>query len=140
VPVASDADQEGDPLGGTETILLAEDEATVRTVATAALERRGYRVLAAPDGDAAMAISMAFPGRIDLLVTDLVMPGMNGHMLAERLRALRPGLPVLYVSGYTDDEVVRKGISAESLTLLAKPFTSLELSRRVRSMIDHATS
>jgi len=134
----SDADQESGSLAGTETILLAEDEDAVRTVATAALERRGYRVLAAANGDAALAISLAFPGRIDLLVTDVVMPGMNGRALADRLVMLRPGLPVLYVSGYTDDEVLRKGISADERTLLAKPFTSLELSRRVRTMIDGA--
>jgi two-component system cell cycle sensor histidine kinase/response regulator CckA len=123
-------------LHGQETILVTEDEDTVRTVAVAALERRGYRVLAAADGDAALAISRAFPGRIDLLVTDVVMPGMNGRELADRLTKVRPGMPVLYVSGYTEDTDVILGLSGESRSLLPKPFTSLELARRVRSAID----
>lgn len=136
----SEGDTEAGSLAGTETILLAEDEDAVRTVATAALERRGYRVLAAADGDAAMAISLAFPGRIALLVTDVVMPGMNGRALADHLVTQRPGLPVLFVSGYTDDDVLRKGITTDERTLLAKPFTSLELARRVRASIDGVTN
>jgi hypothetical protein len=123
---------------GTETILLAEDEEAVRTVTTAALERRGYRVLAAPDGETALAISRAFPGAIDLLVTDVVMPGMSGRALAERLEQSRPGLAVLFVSGYTDDEVLLQGVSTDMRTLLSKPFTSIEIARRVRSSIDQA--
>jgi PAS domain S-box-containing protein len=126
------------PLNGTETILLAEDEDAVRAVTMAALERRGYRVLAAPDGETALAISNAFPGAIDLLVTDVVMPGMNGRELAERLERSRPGLPVLFVSGYTDDAVLLKGIATDGRTLLPKPFTSLEVAQRVRAAIDQA--
>jgi CheY-like chemotaxis protein len=110
----------------------------VRTVTTAALERRGYRVLAAPDGETALAISRAFPGAIDLLVTDVVMPGMSGRALAERLEQSRPGLAVLFVSGYTDDEVLLQGVSTDMRTLLSKPFTSIEIARRVRSSIDQA--
>ncbi len=125
-------------LNGTETILLAEDEDAVRTVTTAALERRGYRVLAAPDGETALAISNAFPGPIDLLITDVVMPGMNGRELAEKLERSRPGLPVLFVSGYTDDAVLLQGVSTDSRTLLPKPFTSFEVAQRVRTSIDHA--
>lgn len=121
---------------GSETILLAEDEVSVRTVATAALERRGYRVLAAPDGETALAISRAFSGTIDLLVTDVVMPGMNGRALAEQLERTRTGLRVLFVSGYTDDAVLLQGISTDTRTLLAKPFTATELAQRVRSALD----
>lgn len=123
-------------LNGSETVLLVEDEDTVRTVATAALERRGYRVLAAAGGEAALAIARAFNGPIALLVTDVVMPGLNGRQLADRITQLRPGLPVLYVSGYTEDAVLLKGLGSDDRTLLPKPFTSLELARRVRAAID----
>jgi CheY-like chemotaxis protein len=125
-------------LAGSETVLLTEDEDAVRAVAVAALERRGYRVLAATDGEAAMAISRAFPGRIDLLVTDVVMPGVGGRQLADALTRERPGLPVLYVSGYTDDRALMVEVVNGERTLLSKPFTSLELARRVRQTIDGA--
>lgn len=125
-------------LSGSETVLLTEDEDAVRAVAVAALERRGYRVLAANDGEAAIAISRAFPGRIDLLVTDVIMPGVGGRQLADALTRERPGLPVLYVSGYTDDRVLMDELASGERTLLSKPFTSLELARRVRQTIDGA--
>ena len=128
-------DEDPEVLAGQETVLLAEDEDSVRLVATAALERRGYRVLAAADGESAIAISRAYPGRIDLLVTDVVMPGMNGRELAEQLELMRPGLAVLFVSGYTDDAVLLKGVSLDERTFLQKPFTSLELARRVRAVL-----
>ena len=125
-------------LTGQETVLLTEDEDSVRAVATAALERRGYRVLAAADGDSAIAISRAFPGRIDLLVTDVVMPGMNGRELAEQLEIMRRGIRVLFVSGYTDDAVLLKGVSLDERTFLQKPFTSLQLAKRVRVVLDQS--
>ncbi|MDQ8173505.1 MAG: ATP-binding protein [Gemmatimonadota bacterium] len=143
LPLLSDAptrvvaeEEEQGTLTGEETILLVEDEDSVRVVATGALERRGYRVLAAADGEAAIAISRAFPGRIDMLVSDVVMPGLNGRELAEQLEIMRPGLRVLFVSGYTDDAVLRTGISMDERTFLQKPFTSLDLARRVRAVLD----
>ena len=138
-PVAVTAEPP-EQLSGRETVLLTEDEDTVRTVAVSALERRGYRVLTAADGEAALAISRAYPGRIDLLVTDVIMPGMNGRELADSLTQSRPDLPVLYVSGYTEDADLRLGLSGDSRSLLAKPFTSLELARRVRAALDGARS
>jgi len=125
-------------LTGQETVLLTEDEDSVRVVATTALERRGYRVLAAADGESAIAISRAFPGRIDLLISDVVMPGMNGRQLAEQLEMIRPGMRVLFVSGYTDDAVLLNGESLVERTFLQKPFTSLELARRVRAVLDQS--
>ena len=121
---------------GDTTVLLTEDEDSVRVVATAALERRGYRVLSAADGESALALSRAFPGRIDLLVTDVVMPGMHGRELAEQLEQLRPGLRVLFVSGYNDDAILQQGISLDERTFLQKPFTSLELVKRVGVMLE----
>jgi PAS domain S-box-containing protein len=131
-------DEDPELLAGQETVLLTEDEDSVRMVATAALERRGYRVLAAADGESAIAISRAYPGRIDLLVTDVVMPGMNGRQLAEQLERARPGIHVLFVSGYTDDAVLLKGVSLDERTFLQKPFTSLALARRVRAVLDQS--
>jgi PAS domain S-box-containing protein len=132
------AEEPPEVLSGSETVLLTEDEDVVRAVAMAALERRGYRVLAASDGEAALAISRAFPGRIDLLVTDVVMPGMSGRELADRLTHMRPGIPVLYVSGYTENAEAVLGLSDAMRSLLPKPFTSLQLARRVRAVLDGA--
>ncbi len=131
-------EEEPGTLTGAETVLLTEDEESVRVVATAILERRGYRVLAAADGDSAIAISRAFPGRIDVLVTDVVMPGINGRELAEQLEQMRPDMRVLFVSGYTDDAVLLKGVSLDERTFLQKPFTSLELAKRVRVVLDQS--
>lgn len=132
VPIEETTEQ----LHGSETVLLTEDDDGVRNVAVSALERRGYRVLAAADAQAAIAISQAFPGRIDALVTDVIMPGMNGRDLATMLTRSRPGLPVLFVSGYSDDGLLMQGVTNSDHSLLSKPFTSLELARRVRATID----
>ncbi len=124
---------------GTETILLAEDEESVRAVAAAALERHGYRVLVAPDGEAALSLAQSFPHTIDLLLTDAIMPRMNGRELAEHLRALRPTIRVLFASGYTDDVSLLQGIRTDELSFLQKPFTAVDLVRRVRSVLDEPT-
>lgn len=126
-------------LAGTETVLLVEDEDTVRSVAAAALERRGYRVLVADHGEAAIAIAREYPGIIHLLVSDVVMPGLHGREVADRIVRLRPGIPVLFISGYTDDALLERGVlEGDDRSLLAKPFTSLELARRVRLAIDES--
>ncbi len=121
---------------GNETILLAEDEASVRAVATAALERHGYQVLAAPDGPTALKIAAAFEGTIHLLLTDVVMPGMHGRALADALLSQRPSTRVLFASGYTDDTVLLRGIRVDELSFIQKPFTPDQLSRRVREVLD----
>jgi CheY-like chemotaxis protein len=121
---------------GTETILVVEDAAGVRVIVHQALERMGYRVLEAPDGATAIAIVSRHAGVIDLLVSDVVMPGMNGRELAEQLVGLRPDLRVLFVSGYTDDAVMRAGLLEGKVHFLQKPFTPEKLLNAVRSVLD----
>ena len=124
-------------LSGTETILLTEDEDSVRAVTTAALERRGYRVLGAADGEAALQIARSYPDPIHLLLTDVVMPRMNGRELAEAFERQRPETRVLFASGYTDDASLLQGIRTDELSFLQKPFTSTQLLQRVRVALDH---
>ncbi len=124
------------PVAGHETVLLAEDEASVRAVATAALERQGYRVLAAPDGASALKLAAEFDGTIHLLLTDVIMPGMHGRALADALLIARPGTRVLFASGYTDDTVLLRGIRVDELSFIQKPFTPDQLTRRVREVLD----
>jgi two-component system cell cycle sensor histidine kinase/response regulator CckA len=123
-------------LHGTETILIAEDAAPVRSVAREVLRRHGYRVLAAADGPSALELAAAHPGPIDLLITDVIMPEMSGRHLADRLKDLRTTLRVLFVSGYTDDAIVRHGILEPGIAFLQKPFTPESLARKVREVLD----
>jgi len=126
--------------GGGETVLLVEDEHTVRAIARSALTRRGYRVLTAADAAEALAIARAYPGPIHLLLTDVVMPGMGGRELAEQMVAERLGVRVLFMSGYTEDEVLHRGVSAEAMAFLPKPFTPETLASRVRAVLDAPAS
>jgi signal transduction histidine kinase/ActR/RegA family two-component response regulator/HAMP domain-containing protein len=123
-------------IAGTETVLVVEDESVVRSLAVRALVDQGYRVLQAPDGQEALITSRAYEGEVHLLVTDVVMPGMNGKELADRLATERPGLRVLYVSGYTDHAVVRHGVLEEGIAFLSKPFDLRDLVRTVREVLD----
>jgi two-component system, cell cycle sensor histidine kinase and response regulator CckA len=121
---------------GVETVLLVEDAAPVRAVARQVLERQGYTVLEAPNGEAALRIAEEHPGPVQLLVTDVVMPGLSGRQLADRLARLRPELKVLFTSGYTDDSIVRHGILEAEIAYLQKPFTPDALARKVREVLD----
>jgi PAS domain S-box-containing protein len=118
-----------------ETVLLVEDESSVRDITRAVLMRHGYRVLVAENGQAALAVADAHPGRIDLLVTDVVMPGLGGRALAEQLQVRRPEVRTLYVSGYTEDAVVRRGVLESNVAFLAKPFSPDALARSVRDVL-----
>jgi signal transduction histidine kinase/CheY-like chemotaxis protein len=123
-------------LRGTETVLLVEDTAAVRAVTKQVLERQGYTVLEAPNGEAALRLVQQHHGRIDLLLTDVVMPGLSGRQLAEQLARARPDMKVLYASGYTDDSVVRHGILEARNAYLQKPFEPESLARKVRDVLD----
>jgi two-component system, cell cycle sensor histidine kinase and response regulator CckA len=110
---------------GAETVLLVEDESSLRAVARRALERRGYTVLEAADGQSALAI-------------DVVMPGMNGAVLATRFAETHPGVPFLFMSGYTDEAIVRHGVLNPGVAFLQKPFSPDALVRKVREVLDEA--
>ncbi len=125
---------------GTETVVLAEDDEGARALARLALQSHGYTVLEAHNGAEAEAAFQQHTGPIHLLVTDVVMPKMSGRELAERLRPLRPNLRVLYLSGYTDDAIIRHGVLEKGMAFLRKPFTPLALARAVRKVLDQERS
>ena len=134
----AEADEEGAArsLHGTETVLVAEDEDGVRELLRKVLVEYGYTVLAARHGSDALMMAGERRDGIDLLLTDIVMPEMSGRELAETLLDRRPELKVLYISGYTDDEVLQRGVRGREVALIRKPFAAEELVRRVRATLD----
>jgi CheY-like chemotaxis protein len=120
---------------GAETILVVEDEAPVRLAVRRMLERLGYRVREAANGAEALGLLESSSERIDLVLTDVVMPELHGRDLAEYVRAQDPGRRVLYMSGYTDDEIVRADLAHAGTKLLQKPFSAEELSNAVREAL-----
>ena len=123
-------------VGGSETVLVVEDVAAVRAVTRQMLERQGYCVLEAANGATALSLARQHQSAIHLLVTDVVMPEVSGRELADQLVQLRPDMRVLFMSGYTDDAVVRHGILQEGIAYLQKPFTPDTLARKVRAVLD----
>jgi CheY-like chemotaxis protein len=121
---------------GTETILVVEDEQDVRDLAVQVLRSCGYRVLAAPSGPEALQLSQGFADPIHLLLTDVVMPQMNGQELATRLQEQRPAMQVLFMSGYTDDAIMYHGVLSVGSAFLSKPLTIEELTHKVRALLD----
>jgi PAS domain S-box-containing protein len=121
---------------GTETILLAEDEEGVRALTRHVLVGCGYTVLEAADGDDAVRVAAGYAGTIHLLITDVVMPGTGGRAMAEQICELYPEMRVLFVSGYTDDAVIRHGVLREGVNFLQKPFSPMMLSFKVREVLD----
>jgi PAS domain S-box-containing protein len=121
---------------GTETILLVEDEANLRYLARQYLEKQGYRVIEAADGAVAMQIAVAHEGTIHLLLTDVIMPGMNGRELAQRISEIRPNVKILYMSGYTENVIGHNGTLEAGVRLLQKPFNLRDLKSKVREVLD----
>ena len=124
------------PAKATETILLVEDAEVVRRLTREIVSRAGYRVIEAGNAEEAMKVAEAHQGPLDLLLTDVIMPGANGVELAKRLRAVRVDLPVLYMSGYTDNAITRHGLLNERTAFLQKPFTPQDLLRKVREVLE----
>jgi PAS domain S-box-containing protein len=121
--------------GGGETLLVVEDDAQVRAVTVRVLREAGYRVLAADGGPTALDLSRAEPARIDLVITDVVMPLLGGREVADALRRQRPGLEVLFVSGYAQEAIAHRGVLEPGVNFLAKPYSSEELLARVRTLL-----
>jgi two-component system, cell cycle sensor histidine kinase and response regulator CckA len=120
---------------GSETVLLVEDEKGVRELAREYLQMSGYSVLEAQDGHAALEVVSTHAGSIHVLMTDVVMPGISGRELAERVVQIRPGIKILYMSGYTDQAIGRRGILENDVVLLQKPFTLATLASKLREIL-----
>jgi PAS domain S-box-containing protein len=135
-----DVPDKGDPpvedLGGETTVLVVEDEESILKLAIGILGQYGYTVLSAGDGEEALRIAAAHEGEISLLLADVVMPRMGGRELYERLSQLRPGIKVLYVSGYTDDAIVHQGVLEPGVAFLQKPYSPLSLARKVKKVLN----
>jgi len=131
----SPAKSQQNDAGGCETVLLVEDEESVRELVRVTLVSRGYNVLEAENGECGLRIAEAFKEPIDILITDVVMPGIGGRELARKLLLLRPGISVLYLSGYTEDAVVTQGALGPSTAFLQKPFTLQNLAKKVREVL-----
>ena len=123
------------PLAGAETVLVVEDAQGLRELTKRLLERQGYTVLLAANADEALELFEGNPS-IDVLLTDVVMPGTSGAELTRQLMERRPALKVLYMSGYTEDAIVQHGVLKPGIALLHKPFTSETLGRKIREVLD----
>jgi CheY-like chemotaxis protein len=123
-------------LHGTETVLLVEDADALRKLARSFLVDHGFEVITASNGEEAVEVARNHSGRIDLLLTDVVMPGMNGRLLADRLLSKRPGLKVVFISGYTDSFIAGHGVLEPGTHLLHQPFTEDALIRKIREVLD----
>ena len=124
--------------GGKETILLAEDEPSVRTFTARVLRDKGYTVLEATNGFDALQVAEGHGAKIDLLLTDVVMPRVGGKELFERLKPLRPAIKVLFTSGYTSNAIVHHGILNPGIAFLPKPFSPVYLAHKVREILDQS--
>lgn len=121
--------------GGCETVLLVEDEESVRELVKLTLVARGYKVMEAENGECGLQMAQSFKDNIDILITDVMMPGIGGRELAKKLSEIRPGISVLYLSGYTEDAVVTRGTAGPAVAFLQKPFTLQNLAKKVREVL-----
>lgn len=134
--VAADRPSSVAPARGTETVLLVEDDAQVRRLIARGLADAGYTVLQAGDGLEAVQLAETGHAKVDLLVTDVVLPKMTGDVVADRLREALPDLRVLFMSGYTDDEIVGRGVLQSDAAFIQKPHTCAALLAKVREVLD----
>ena len=132
----SNAPSDAQATPNVETILVVDDDQWVRQVAVRSLRSKGYSVLEACDGQTALSVSDDFPGKIDLVLSDAIMPGMTGGVVVESLRKARPGIKAVFMSGYGDHEVLRRGIDAAEVVLIQKPFMAADLLRCIRDQLD----
>ena len=121
---------------GDETILLVEDDAGVRDLAKQVLQTQGYTLLEATNGNQALQLAAAYTAPIHLLLTDVVMPGISGKVLAEQLQQKQPDLKVLYMSGYTENVVAHHGVLEEGVVFIQKPFNAVTLTQQIRAILD----
>ena len=135
-PVPMKYDRPANLPGGTETVLLVEDEDVLRNLCARIMGDLGYRVMSARNGDEANALAQRYGDPIDLLLTDVVMPGMNGSELAQKLVIRHPEMKVLFMSGYTDDAIVHHGVLAKGVSFIGKPYSPEGLARKVRDVLD----
>jgi CheY-like chemotaxis protein len=135
-PATSDRVTEEDGARGWETILVVEDEPSVRDLAARVLDQAGYRTIRASDAEEAFAVVHADPRAVHLVLTDVVMPGLSGRALRERLHAVAPELPVIFMSGYAGDDVFDRGLIDAGEPFIEKPFTPHALTERVRAVLD----
>jgi CheY-like chemotaxis protein len=126
----------GRSLAGNETVLVVEDDPQILNLCRKALEKQGYAVLAANQPGEAIALCETHQGRIHLLVTDVVMPAMNGKEMKERIETLRPGIKVLFMSGYTANVIAHRGVLSEGVHFIQKPFSIAALAAKVREVLD----
>ena len=136
IPAGNAIGSDREAPGGSETVLVAEDEDAVRVLTRLALQREGYTVLETRNGAEALELAASYQAPIHVLLTDLVMPKMSGRQLAEQLAKSRPGLKVLFVSGYMDDAIIRHGLMMASTAFLQKPFSPDALAQKVREVLD----
>ena len=125
---------------GCETVLLAEDSDSLREMAREYLECAGYTVVEACSGREALERAKEFAGPIELLLTDVVMPGMSGPELASQMKLLQPGIKIIFTSGYTDDAIARQGVLDPGVTFLQKPYRPKALARKIREVLDETAS
>ena len=125
-------------LAGTETVLVVEDEPALRRLISVSLEKRGYTVLAAEDGTEAIRILENNPGEIDLVVSDIMMPKLNGLELRKKATLLRPEMRFLFISGYAEDSIGRTALLPQDAGYLEKPFLPIELARKVRALLNES--
>lgn len=126
-------------MSAAKTVLVVDDEPSVLRVASKVLRRDGYEILEALGGEEALRIASEHDGDIDLLLTDVVMPGLGGRELGERFRAQHPSTALLFMSGYTEDEVLLQGIRVAEVNYISKPFTVAGLREKVREVLDETS-